>query len=70
MVSTNCMSGPSEILKDGELGYLCRVNDPDDLAKSINEALNNPLDKEKLIARANDFSIENIGKLYEEKLNH
>ena len=70
VVSTNCKSGPSEILKDGELGYLCRVNDPDDLAKSINEALNNPLDKEKLIARANDFSIENIGKLYEEKLNH
>ena len=69
VVSTNCKSGPSEILKDGELGYLCEVNDPDDLAKSINEALNNPLDKDKLIARAYDFSIENIGKLYEEKLN-
>ena len=35
----------------------------------LNEALNNPLDKDKLIARAYDFSIENIGKLYEEKLN-
>ena len=69
VVSTNCKSGPSEILKDGELGYLCRVNDPDDLAESINEALNNPLDKDKLITRAGDFSIENIGRLYEEKLD-
>ena len=69
VVSTNCKSGPSEILKGGELGFLCKVNDSGDLAESINLALSNPIDSNKLIARSDDFSLQNIGKLYEEKLD-
>ena len=57
VVSTDCISGPKEILKDGELGYLCKTNDPEDLAKAINKGLRQPLDKDKLISRAKDFSL-------------
>jgi glycosyltransferase involved in cell wall biosynthesis len=40
-VSTNCVSGPSEILT-GELSqYLAKVNDSDDLALKISMALEN-----------------------------
>ena len=68
VVSTDCVSGPREILKNGELGYLCEVNNPDELADCIDNALNNPIDKKKLIDRAKDFSITNIGKQYQELL--
>ena len=69
VVATDCKSGPKEILKDGEVGFLCKVNDELDLAKSINQALSYPIQKEKLINRSKDFSINHIGRLYEEKLN-
>ena len=51
VVSTDCQSGPREILKNGELGYLCEVDNPEDLAKSIKKALDKPINKEKLIRR-------------------
>ena len=35
IVSTNCYSGPKEILKNNKYGYLCKVNDHRDLAKKI-----------------------------------
>ena len=66
VVSTDCKSGPSEILKDGELGYLCKVNDPISLGESIEQALNSPIDAQLLIDRAKEFSEAKIGKLYEE----
>ena len=65
VVSTDCVSGPREILKNGELGYLCKTNDPEDLAKAINKGLRQPLDKDKLISRAKDFSLMKIGREYE-----
>ncbi|MFB6286746.1 MAG: glycosyltransferase [Candidatus Bipolaricaulia bacterium] len=39
VVSTNCRSGPAEILKDGEYGRLVPVGDPSALAVAIEEAL-------------------------------
>ena len=64
VVSTDCKSGPSEILKEGNLGYLCKVNDFEDLALTIKKALDNPFDPKPLIRRSKDFSISNIGEQY------
>jgi glycosyltransferase involved in cell wall biosynthesis len=68
VVSTNCKTGPSEILKDGELGFLCSVGDASALASSVNIALKNPLPKERLISRASDFLPEKITQQYEKIL--
>ena len=35
IVSTNCLSGPKEILENNKYGYLCNVDDHRDLAKKI-----------------------------------
>ena len=65
VVSTNCKTGPNEILKDGEFGFLCTVGDATALASSVNVALKNPLPKERLISRASDFLPDKITQQYE-----
>jgi glycosyltransferase involved in cell wall biosynthesis len=65
VVSTNCKTGPNEILKDGEFGFLCLVGDASALASSVNVALKNPLPKERLISRAADFLPDKITQQYE-----
>ena len=39
IISTNCFSGPAEILKNGKYGYLVKVNDPMDLANQIERVI-------------------------------
>ena len=68
VVSTDCPSGPSEIIGDNEFGYLCRVDNPSDLAEKIEYAKENNIDPEKLINRSKEFSIDKIGSLYEDIL--
>uniref|UniRef100_A0A7C5KGI6 Glycosyltransferase n=1 Tax=Thermodesulfobium narugense TaxID=184064 RepID=A0A7C5KGI6_9BACT len=58
VVSTDCESGPREILEDGKYGKLVPVGDPEALAKATMETIKNPYDKEFLILRARDFSVE------------
>ena len=41
IVSSNCLSGPREILRDGKYGYLFEVDNIDDCVKKIKSALNN-----------------------------
>ena len=41
VISSNCNSGPKEILKNGKYGYLVPVDDHKLLAKKIEFALNN-----------------------------
>ena len=65
IVSTES-EGPSEILKKGKLGYLCKINDPEDLAKKILMALKNPIDEEKLKIESKKYSLDIIGNKYEE----
>ena len=67
IVSTNC-EGPSEIINERGLGFLCRKNDDLDLAKTILLASKSSPDKNKLLLRSKDFSIENIGAQYEDLL--
>ena len=66
VVSTNCPSGPSEILENGKYGALVPVGDYESLAKEIIQALDSFHNKEILISRAKDFSIENILPKYKE----
>ena len=41
IVSSNCLSGPNEILNNGKYGYLFKVDDVEDLSKKIDKALSN-----------------------------
>jgi glycosyltransferase involved in cell wall biosynthesis len=61
IVSTDCPSGPREILESGKWGKLVPVGDHEKLAKAILETIENPPDREKLKERGKDFSIDEIG---------
>ena len=64
VVSTDCPSGPSEILDGGKYGRLAESGNPKDLAEKIVDSINNPMDKKILIKRSKDFSINKISKKY------
>jgi len=64
-VSTDCPSGPAEILQDGEIGPLVPVGDHIALADAMAHTLDNPPDKRKLLDRAAFFSAENSVNMYE-----
>jgi len=65
VVSTDCPSGPSEILSDGRYGPLTPIRDPESLKKAVLWTLENPLDKESLQNRAYDFSLDKSINYYE-----
>jgi len=58
IVSTDCPSGPREILENGKWGYLVPVGDEEALAEAITESLNEEHDPERLRQRAMDFSVD------------
>ncbi len=58
VVSTDCESGPSEILADGKYGTLVKVGDIQGLATAMIDTLKNPLDAELLRRRGQEFSLE------------
>ncbi len=64
VVSTDCPSGPAEILAGGEYGRLVRPADPGALAEAITQTLDAPLDGNLLRARANEFTLDTISKQY------
>lgn len=68
VVSTNCESGPSEILEDGHYGLLVPVNDVEAMADAINQTLDHPINSKILQERAQFFSIEKVSKQYAEYL--
>lgn len=51
-VSTNCLSGPAEILCEGNAGDLVPINDSDSLSVAINENLINSERTDKLFSQA------------------
>ncbi len=63
-VSTNCESGPSEILDDGLYGFLVPVGDVDKMAWAIEKSLDEPLDSDLLKTRAKCFSLEKAAREY------
>lgn len=64
VVSTDCRSGPREILMDGEFGRLVPIRDPDALAEAMKASLSARHDPGRLKARAQDFSIDAIADQY------
>jgi glycosyltransferase involved in cell wall biosynthesis len=57
-VSTDCPSGPNEILAGGKYGVLVPCANPQALAEGMIEVLERQWDRRALQARAADFSIE------------
>ena len=60
VVATDCESGPSEILAQGQFGHLVPVKDPNALAAAIIATLDQPQPPEQLKSRARDFTIDTI----------
>ena len=68
IVSTNCPSGPSEILQEGELGYLCPVKDPAEMSRLIEHAVRFPINSNILKDASYRYRISEIVKEYIEIL--
>ncbi len=68
VVSTDCPSGPREILEGGRYGRLVPVDDTEALAAAMLESLRSTHDREALRARAQDFAVDRIADRYLEVL--
>lgn len=64
VVSTDCPSGPREILENGKYGKLVPVGDVEAMVRAIEETLENPPDSKKLRERAKAFSVEKAADEY------
>ncbi len=70
VVSTDCPSGPSEILGGGKYGRLVPVGDVDAMTSAIAAALDEPVDADQLNVRAADFDPEKTAAFYLGLLAH
>ncbi|MEG0236062.1 MAG: glycosyltransferase [Cetobacterium sp.] len=72
VISSDCPTGPSEILKEGTIGLLYDVGDSETLKKQILELLKNSIEyknyKERAIKRSLDFRKEISLELIEKEL--
>lgn len=70
VVSTNCKSGPSEVIKNGQNGILAPVGNEKEIAKALIKAILNPFFARKVAKegreRVKDFFIGDIIKKYEQ----
>ncbi|MTT52808.1 glycosyltransferase [Alcanivorax sp. VBW004] len=66
VVSTDCPSGPREILANERFGRLVPVGDAESLSAAIQESLSNPLlfSRNELISHLNDFRASAVLKKY------
>ena len=70
VVSTDCPSGPREVLADGKYGELVPVGDAIALARAIEEVLVRPPDRQSLRDRGAEFSLDASVNEYLEVLFH
>jgi len=64
VVSTDCPSGPREVLEGGRLGPLVPVGDAEALARAIMQTLDAPLPAEILKARAAQYGLAPVSRRY------
>jgi glycosyltransferase involved in cell wall biosynthesis len=67
-VSTDCPTGPREVLQDGKCGYLVPVRDPAAMARGIEQALDSPIPKNLLADAVRPFEEEAVLKKHSEVL--
>ncbi len=65
IVSTDCPSGPREILAEGAYGHIVPVGDPVELAHAMEKALLQPMEPETLQRRAAAFTVNACADQYE-----
>ncbi len=65
VVSTDCPSGPAEILENGRYGALVPVGDDAAMAQAILQQLESPPSPDTLRERGKDFTYEHAADLYE-----
>lgn len=65
VVSTDCPSGPAEILDGGRFGRLVPIGDHKAMASAIEETLDSPPPREALLQRAANFSVKDSVDHYE-----
>ena len=68
VVSTDCPSGPNEILQGGEYGHLVPINDIPAMVSALERGLEDHVESAKQIARSEDFTSEKIAREYMEML--
>jgi glycosyltransferase involved in cell wall biosynthesis len=64
VVSTDCVSGPREVLDNGKFGPLVPVGDDAQMAEAISRVFDDPLPSERLKARAHLFSVDRAVQQY------
>lgn len=64
LVSTDCPYGPEEILAGGKYGRLVPVDDVAALANAMQQAIDQPINPDQLMQRAENFSLEQAVKEY------
>jgi glycosyltransferase involved in cell wall biosynthesis len=67
-VATDCPSGPREILKDGAIGRLVPVGDPDALAAAMLSTLAAPPDTALLKTAVHEYAVAFSSRRYMELL--
>ncbi len=68
VVSTDCDSGPNEILENGKYGFMSLTFHKFELARLMIEAVNNPIDSKLLINRGRHFSVKRAALEYKDFL--
>jgi glycosyltransferase involved in cell wall biosynthesis len=68
VVSTDCPSGPREILKDGKYGPLVPVGDAEALADGIQNVLTNPPSMKEIKESTNRFTEQKATVQYTREL--
>ena len=65
VVSTDCPSGPSEILCNGNYGRLVPMNNVEALSAAMLNSINYPVSKNKLIKRSKAFLVDKVAVEYQ-----
>jgi len=68
LVSTDCPTGPREVLQDGKYGYLVPMHDPKSMADAIKEALDNPISLELTKEAIKPFTEESVIRKHQQTL--
>lgn len=65
VISSRCPTGPSEILENGEIGFLYEIGDYKKLSELITKNLENNTPNEKIDSKIQKYSVEKVIKEYE-----